>query len=147
MGSKYDTNAKAQALALLELGKPASHVAQELVIPVRTVQRWAVGWREMAAKEGDKALTDRDYRLSIRVEELLHVALDQLEERGELYKQLIPLNAIRGTSVDKILKRQEAKHQPQAQAQSIQINFIVQPPPPDRDDAIEGEVIEERDGT
>ena len=81
MASQYDTETKAQALTLLRLGKPASHVAVELEIPERTVSHWAQRWREIAAEEGDRILTDEDYRLALRTSQLLHDALDQMEER------------------------------------------------------------------
>ena len=58
MASQYSTEVKAEALALLQLGEPASHVAQDKGIPERTVQHWASRWREIAAEEGDKILTD-----------------------------------------------------------------------------------------
>ena len=68
MASQYDTETKTQAEALLELGKPASHVAQEMSILERTRQRWATGWQQMAAEEGDR----------------LHEALDQMEGEEDL---------------------------------------------------------------
>ena len=140
MASQYDTDTKAQALTLLRLGKPASHVAVELEIPERTVSHWALRWREIAAEEGDKTLSDEDYRLSIRVGELIHEALDQMEGREDLYKYLVPLNIVRGTSIDKILKRREAKHPP-AQAQNVLIVVNAQRP-----ETIEGEVVREGQG-
>ncbi len=145
MASQYDTETKAQALALLELGKPASHVAQEMSIPERTVSRWAGRWREMAAEEGDRILTDEDYRLAVRTSQLLHDALDQMEGKEDLWKYLVPLNVVRGTAIDKILKRQEPKYQSSAPAQTININFISQSPPDQEDpDTVEGEVIRDK---
>ena len=105
MPSQSDTETHAQALALIRLGKPASHVAQELHLPERTVQHWGQRWREIAEEEGDKILTDEDYRLSIRTSQLIHDALDQMEGRDDLWKYLVPLNVIRGTAIDKIIKR------------------------------------------
>ncbi len=145
MASQYDTETKAQALALLELGKPASHVAQEMAIPERTCQRWAMRWREMAAEEGDKILTDEDYRLAVRTSQLLHDALDQMEGKEDLWKYLVPLNIVRGTAIDKILKRQEPKYQPSLQAQKITINFISQKNP-NSPDVVEGEVVTDKGG-
>lgn len=140
MPSQYDTETQAQALALLEMGKPASHVASEMSLPERTVSRWALRWREMAADEGDKLLTDEDYRLAVRTSQLLHDALDQMEGREDLWKYLVPLNIVRGTSIDKILKRKEAK-QPPVAAQNVLIVVNAQPPEP-----IEGEVTEVTEG-
>ncbi len=145
MATQYDTETKAQALALLELGKPASQVAQEMSIPERTCQRWAMRWRQMAAEEGDKILTDEDYRLAVRTSQLLHDALDQMEGKEDLWKYLVPLNIVRGTSIDKILKRKEAKHSP-VQAQNITINFISEERPDEGPrDVVEGEVVKDDD--
>ena len=147
MASQYDTETKAQALALLELGKPASHVAQEVRIPERTVSRWAMRWREMAAQEGDRLLTEEDYRLAVRTSQLLHDALDQMEGRDDLHKYLVPLNIVRGTAIDKILKRKEAKNLP-VQAQNVLIVVNALEPVTGQDDqagSIEGEVIREDD--
>jgi hypothetical protein len=147
MASQYDTETKAQALALLELGKPASHVAQEMRVPERTVSRWAMRWRQMAAEEGDRLLTDEDYRLAVRTSQLLHDALDQMEGKEDLWKYLVPLNIVRGTAIDKILKRQEPKYQPSLQAQKITINFISQKPPDQESpDVVEGEVVKDKGG-
>jgi hypothetical protein len=98
----------------------------------------------MAAEEGDKILTDEDYRLAVRTSQLLHDALDQMEGKEDLWKYLVPLNIVRGTAIDKILKRQEAKHSP-AQAQTININFIAQEPPQSLGelDVVEGEVVKD----
>ncbi len=137
MASQYDTETKAQALALLELGKPASHVAQEMSIPERTCQRWAMRWREMAAEEGDKILTDEDYRLAVRTSQLLHDALDQMEGKEDLWKYLVPLNIVRGTAIDKILKRQEPKYQSARQPQGVTVNFVFKDAP-----IMEGELVE-----
>ena len=143
MASQYDTETKAQALALLELGQPASHVAQEMSIPERTVSRWAGRWRQMAAEEGDRLITDEDYRLAVRTSQLLHDALDQMEGKEDLWKYLVPLNIVRGTSIDKILKRKEARHSP-VQAQNITINFISQKPPDQESpDIVEGEIVKD----
>jgi hypothetical protein len=99
----------------------------------------------MAAEEGDKILTDDDYRLAVRTSQLLHDALDQMEGKDDLWKYLVPLNIVRGTSIDKILKRQEPKYQPNAQAQNITINFISQKPPDQESpDVVEGEIVKDK---
>lgn len=140
MASQYDTETKAQALTLLELGKPASHVAGELKLPERTVQHWAQRWRRIAAEEGDRILTDDDYRLALRVGELIHDALDQMVDRDDLYKYLVPLNIIRGTAIDKILKRREAKHQPPAIPSQNVLIIVNAQPPPGYGETVEGSV-------
>lgn len=135
MPSQYDTETHAQALALIQLGKPASHVAQDLQLPERTVQNWALRWRQIAAEEGDRILTDEDYRLAVRTSHLIHDALDQLEGRPDTYKHLVSLNVIRGTAIDKILKRKQGA-QPTVNADKVLIVVNAAKP-----DIIEGEVV------
>ncbi len=142
MGSKYDVETKAKALALIEWGKPASHVAQEMGLNERTVQLWAKRFREITAKEEDDRLLAEHYRIAEHAFALTHDALDELDEEPEKRKYLVPLNIVGNTHVDKILKRQEQKYQPNVQAQNITINFISQKPP---SDVIEGEVVRDDD--
>ncbi len=138
MPSQYDTETKAQALALLRWGKPAQHVAVELGIPERTVQNWAQRWRQIAAEQDDKELLDEHYRIARRAMELTHEALDRLADVDDIHKYLVPLNIVAGTHVDKILKRKEAKHPP-VQAQNVLIVVNAQKP----EQVIEGEVVRE----
>ena len=110
MASQYDVETKAQALALVRMGKPAKHVAVELGLPVRTVQTWASEQRQMALEEDDRIIADQDYHLVIRTGELIQDALEELAESDQpLYKYLVPLNIVRGTPQDKILRRKESK--------------------------------------
>ena len=52
---------------------------------------------------------------------------------------------MRGTSIDKILKRKEVKHSP-VQAQKITIDLISQKPPDlEAPDIVEGEVVKDND--
>ena len=147
MGSKYDTETKAQALALIEWGKPASHVAQEMGLNERTVQMWAKRFREISAKEEDDRLLAEHYRIAEHAFALTHDALDELDEEPEKRKYLVPLNIVGNTHVDKILKRQEPKYAT-VQAQNIQINFISQSPPDQEDpDTVEGEIAKDGDGS
>lgn len=117
MPSQYSSDIKARALALLTAGEPASHVAATLraedpasTLSERTVQFWASRFRQIALNEDDKTLIDEDYRIALRYSELLHLAADYIgeDDTGErAAKALYGINAARGTSVDKILKRQE----------------------------------------
>ncbi len=144
MASQYSVETKAQALALIEWGKPASHVAQEMGLNERTVQMWAKRFREISAKEEDDRLLAEHYRIADHAFALTHDALDELDEEPEKRKYLVPLNIVGNTHVDKILKRQEAKHSP-AQAQNIQINFISQERPHESPDTIEGKIVKDDD--
>ncbi len=146
MASQYSVETKAQALALIEWGKPASHVAQEMGLNERTVQLWARRFREISAKEEDDRLLAEHYRIAEHAFALTHDALDELDEDPEKRKYLVPLNIVGNTHVDKILKRQEAKHSP-VQAQNIQINFISEERPKElpEEDAVEGEVVTDDD--
>jgi transposase-like protein len=141
MASKYDIETKAKALALIEWGKPASHVAQQMGLNERTVQMWAKRFREISAKEEDDRLLAEHYRIAEHAFALTHDALDELDEEPEKRKYLVPLNIVGGTHVDKILKRSE---RPAVAAQNITINFIAQKPPDREDpDVVEGEIVEE----
>ena len=144
MASQYSVETKAQALALIEWGKPASHVAQEMGLNERTVQLWAKRFREISAKEEDDKLLAEHYRIAEHAFALTHDALDELDEEPEKRKYLVPLNIVGNTHVDKILKRQEAKHSP-VQAQKIQINFISEERPQESPDTIEGEIVKDDD--
>ena len=146
MASQYSVETKAQALALIEWGKPASHVAQEMGLNERTVQMWAKRFREISAKEEDDRLLAEHYRIAEHAFALTHDALDELDEEPEKRKYLVPLNIVGNTHVDKILKRQEAKHSP-VQAQNITINFISQERPKElpQEDTVEGEVVKDDD--
>ncbi len=110
MASQYDVETKAQALALVRMGKPAKRVAVELGLPIRTVQTWASEQRQMALEEDDRIIADQDYHLVIRTGELIQDALEELAASDQpLYKYLVPLNIVRGTPQDKILRRKESK--------------------------------------
>ena len=144
MASQYSIETKAQALALIEWDKPASHVAQEMGLNERTVQLWAKRFREISAKEEDDRLLAEHYRIAEHAFALTHDALDELDEEPEKRKYLVPLNIVGNTHVDKILKRQEAKHSP-VQAQNITINFISEKRPQESPDTIEGEIVKNDD--
>lgn len=91
-------------------GRSAVRAASELGIPSRTVSSWYERWREVARETEDKELYDDDYRICRKSSGLIFDGLDQLQGRDDVYKYLVPLNIIHGTSEDKILKRQEPKY-------------------------------------
>ena len=97
-GSRYDREMKARALALVASGGTAAGVGRELGISNSTVARWV----QRYTGENDNEQWQADNAAVIaRSTELLMDGLDQTEERGEAYKSLIALNAIRGTAIDK----------------------------------------------
>ena len=97
-GSRYDRETKAQALAMVASGGTAASVGRELSISNSTVARWV----QRYTGENDNEQWQADNSAVIaRSTELLMDGLDQTEERGEAYKSLIALNAIRGTAIDK----------------------------------------------
>lgn len=103
-------------------GLSSRAIAGELGIPDRTVAHWMMRWREIAHEEGDRELLDRDYRTAIRADELINDGMDYIAEdtSGErAFKSLIQLNAVRGTAVDKLLRRKE---QPST---NIQVNVLL----------------------
>ena len=100
---RYTEDQKAGALALVRQGKSAEHAAAELGLPSRSVQRWGKRHRETSVEEDDPLLQSESFRLAMRAAELLHTALDQIEDEGNPAKYAAVLNAIRGTSIDKLL--------------------------------------------
>jgi len=112
----------------------------------RTVQLWAKRFREISAKEEDDRLLAEHYRIAEHAFALTHDALDELDEEPEKRKYLVPLNIVGNTHVDKILKRQESKYQPNVQAQQITINFISEERPQESPDVVEGEVVKDDEG-
>jgi transposase-like protein len=103
---RYDTETKARALALLREGKPVYLVAREIGVGERTVCTWAKRFESAALVAGERGLIDEEYRIAGRAQELIHEALDQIEEQGDAAKYLGALNAVRGTMVDKLLARE-----------------------------------------
>ena len=109
---------KARALALLQAGMSTSQVVQKLqgLVSRRTVFRWAGRWREIEDGDVEPLLKDSNVLIATRADELLHDVLDILDDldlstdlgKKTLLKYAMQLNAIKGTSVDKILaKRHE----------------------------------------
>ena len=96
-GSRYDRDTKAQALAQAAVSS-AAQAARNLELPERTVQRWV---ERYTAENGGEQWADDNPGVIARATELLHDAMDQIEERGEAYKHVMALNALRGTSIDK----------------------------------------------
>ncbi len=144
--SQYSVEQKAQALARIRLGEPAKKVALELGYPPRTVQGWAAEMRQSALEENDRIIVDQDYHLVIRTGELLEEAIEDLADSKEpMYKYLVPLNIVRGTPEDKILKRQELevkRGQTQAgYALADAIERLAGLTVPERDAIIEGEYV------
>lgn len=106
----YDDNDRAEVLALMKMGKGPSAIAEATGFPLRTVARLVARWQNVAQEQGDIELLQRDYRVALRADDKLHDALDYMDDdpSGErAYKAMIALNAIRGTAIDKILKRQD----------------------------------------
>ncbi|MCH6556318.1 MAG: helix-turn-helix domain-containing protein, partial [Chloroflexi bacterium] len=96
-GSRYDRETKAQALAQAAVST-AAQAARDLQLPERTVRRWV---ERYAAENGGEQWAADNPGVIARATELLHDAMDQIEERGEAYKHVMALNALRGTSIDK----------------------------------------------
>ena len=84
---------------------------------------WAKEFRETSAKEGDPLLNEQSVRIAQRAGELIEVALEHIADQGPetAHKSLFVLNAIRGTSVDKMI----ASKKTLGETASITINFNV----------------------
>lgn len=97
-GSRYDRETKAKALAIAATST-AAQAARELALPYRTVARWVE--RYTAENGSNNGWAADNPAVIARATELLMDAMDQIEERGEAYKHVMALNALRGTSIDK----------------------------------------------
>ena len=133
----YDVEQKAQAIALVQSGTTSSKAAALLGLHERSVQLWVKEFRETSAKEGDPLLNDQSVRIAQRAGELIEVALEHIAEQGPevAHKSLFVLNAIRGTSIDKMI----ASKRTAGETASITINFNV---PDEITPTIEGECRE-----
>ncbi len=120
---RYTEEERAQAVALVRSGMSAARASDELGFPERSVQRWVAEYREMSAKEDDPLLTPGTYRIAQRSTELIEAGLEYMAEQGTetAFKSLFVLNAIRGTSIDKLMGAKRAV----GQTGSITINFNV----------------------
>lgn len=142
MPSKFDTETKAKALGLARLGKTSPHIAAEIKavdsvdVPERTIREWVHEARELAISDDrDRLLVDGEYRLAMQTQALTDAAVDSLVDSGEpLHKYLVPLNIVRGTAIDKILRSRE-RHAPTT---AIQINVVG----PDSKPIVEGHAVE-----
>ena len=139
MPSKYSDEVKAEVLAGARLGRTARQIAAERNLPERTTQEWIHDARELAqAKDRDPFLVDGEYRIAFMTQDLTEQAIESLKESGQpLYKYLVPLNIVRGTAIDKVMKQREAT-QPRDLAQLVIVINAARPP----QDRIEGEIVE-----
>ncbi len=117
-------------------GATSRQIARKLSMPERTAQEWLKAARDLAiAEDRDPRLVDGEYRLAYMGQQIQEAQLEELAmkiDAGEsVLHYIIPVNAIKGTSIDKVAKQPAAFN-----AQNIQINFYAQKPP---EDVIEGE--------
>ncbi len=104
-----------------------------------------VEWRKELSEADHEKLGDNERRIALRVDELVEEKLETFE--GHLDKVRLPeLVMAAGVYRDKIIKREEPKHQLNTQAQNIQINFISEERPHESPDVVEGEIVNEGDG-
>ncbi len=118
-------------------GVTTPQIAEKLSVPERTARQWLKIARDLAmAKDRDPRLVDGEYRLAYMGQQIQEAQLEELAAKidaGEsVLNYIIPVNALKGTSIDKV-----AKQPPTLNAQTININFISQAEP-----IIEGEVVE-----
>ena len=139
--SIYPLELRTQAIALYRQCLNASQVARELGLEERTVSNWCRRFRELSTEQEDAKLLDDDYRLASDSGDLLHDALDHIKEAGPemAVKFIMPLNAVRGTSIDKILERRKAGA-PQIHTGPFMVfqEIVVNTPPPPTTDTFEG---------
>jgi uncharacterized protein YerC len=106
---KLADDLKAQAIALMRQGKTNRFIADETGISIRHLQRLRKRIREVAVENGDILLAEGDLSLAVRAMDLLHDAMDEIEDLEEKRKFIFQLNAIRGTSEDKIIYRENVR--------------------------------------
>jgi hypothetical protein len=126
---------RARALALVELGHSCEAVGPLVGVHPVTVGRWVKRSRELQEK---KPLVERHTRNAMQALDLIQDAMDLIEEdetRQLALKNLMVLNAVGGTSTDKVQKDTE----PQQQTQNVAIIVVNAQQP----DIIEGEVVDE----
>ena len=134
-GSKYPDEVRAQVVAGARAGLPSPRIAAETNVPARTVREWISHAKEQAQLENrDPLLMNREYRLAFMAQAINE---HQLEEVADLADQgkpttslILPVNALRGTAIDKVLKQRE-QSQPQNLAQLVIVINAQQQPEPD----------------
>ena len=96
-GSRYSRETRAQALALTTATN-ATNAGRELGVPARTVRNWVQHYNaETGRNEWDEDNHDVIERSTAKIME----GMEGIPE-GQAYKHLMALNAIRGTSIDKL---------------------------------------------
>ena len=111
MPSQYSRDVKAEALALVELGVPASEAAKRLNIGcARTVQRWAERCRQVSTEQDYPQRMAEWYRLTARTQAKLHDGLDAIQDDDTALKHLSQLTVLAGVGTDKILRDREPKY-------------------------------------
>lgn len=129
----YDVEQKAQAIALVRTGTSCAKAASLLGLPERSVQLWLREFRETSAKQDDPLLNDQSLRIAERSGELIEIALEHIAEMdpADTHKALFVLNAVRGTSIDKMISssRKDKVTVP------ISITFNTRPAVPDDTDS------------
>src|SRR3990167_1904401 len=134
-GSKYPDEVRAQVAAAARAGLPSPRIAAETNVPARTVREWITHAKEQAQLENrDPLLMNREYRLAFMAQAINE---HQLEEVADLADQgkpttslILPVNALRGTAIDKVLKQRE-QSKPQNLAQLVIVINAQQQPEPD----------------
>jgi transposase-like protein len=129
MASQYSTQVKAEVIEMSRQGVTTPQIAQKLDVPRRTLSDWLKAARDLAlAEDRDPRLVDGEYRLAYMGQQIQEAQLEELAAKidaGEsVLNYIIPVNALKGTSIDKV-----AKQPTTIQAQNIQINFISQKAP------------------
>lgn len=107
----YTVEEKAGAVALVQTGMSAAKAATELKLPERSVQLWVAEYRELSADDTAPILSTQSYRVAQRAGELIERGLEYMagQEDEALSKSMFVLNAIRGTALDKLIKKREGR--------------------------------------
>ena len=113
-GSKYPDEVRAQVVAGARAGLPSPRIAAETNVPARTVREWITHAKEQAQLENrDPLLMNREYRLAFMAQAINEHQLEEIADLADQGKPttnlVIPVNALRGTSIDKIMKDRDIR--------------------------------------
>ena len=99
-GSRYDRETRATALAIAT-ETSAANAGRELDVPERTVRNWVQHYN---AESGRNEWAEDNHDVIERSTSKIMQGMDEIPE-GQTYRHLMALNAIRGTSIDKLQKQ------------------------------------------
>lgn len=105
-GSKYTPEQKSRALAALQMGKGTEVAAIESDASARTVRRW----RQQMAEVGLEQWMPENVQVIHMTTDLIMDGLETIKAAKTAHNHLGDLNALRGTSIDKLQRASTPGH-------------------------------------